>query len=170
MFRCFIDGGTEFGVADLAAEDGGAEGEGRRREGDQEDKVSAAADPVGPEAEKDQSGEAAEPGYVKERGGFFGCLLVHLHGDVAAVVERRLDFAGVEAVVGPMAGLHDKGGDGAGEEAQGKSDSEDGVAAGDEAGDEDGADDDGEGDGQVVEHHVEVLGLPEGGNHKLRLG
>ena len=112
-----MDGGTELGVADLAAEDGGAEGEGGGGEGYQEDKVSAAADPIGPKAEKDQSGEAAEPGHVEKRGGFFGCFLVHLHGDVAAVVERRLDLAGVEAVVGPFPGLHHKGGNGAGEEA-----------------------------------------------------
>ena len=113
----FLDGRTELGVADLAAEDGGAEGEGRRREGDKKNKVGATADPIGPEAEKDQSGEAAEAGDVKERGGLFGRLLVHLHGDVAPVVQRGLDLAGVEAVVGPFPGLHDKRGDGTGEEA-----------------------------------------------------
>ena len=67
-------------MANLAAEDGGAEGKGRGREGDEEDKKSAAADPVGPEAEEDQTGEAAEPGNVEERGGLFCHFLVHFHG------------------------------------------------------------------------------------------
>jgi len=170
VVRSLFHGGPKLGVADLAAEDGGAEGKGRGRDGDKENEVSATADPVGPEAEKDQTGEAAEPGNVEERGGLFGHFLVHFHGDVAAVVERGLDLAGVEAVVSPFPGLHDKGGDDTGEESQGKSNGEDGMAAGDQAGNEDGADDDGKGDRQVVEHHVEMLGLPESGDHGPRVG
>ena len=75
VFGVFFDLGAEFGMADLAAEDGGAEGKGRGREGDKENEVSATADPVGPEAEEDQTGEAAEPGNVEERGGLFGHFL-----------------------------------------------------------------------------------------------
>ena len=83
--------------------------------GDEKDKNGAPADPFGTQAEKDQSGEATEAGDVKERGGLLRGFLMHLHGDVAPVVERGLDVAGVEAVVGPFAGLHDKGGDPGGE-------------------------------------------------------
>ena len=165
-----LDCGSKFRVADLAAEDGGAQGKAGGGEGDEQDKNGAAADPVGPQAEENQSGQAAKAGDVKERSGLFGHLLVHLHGDIAPIVERGLDVAGIEAVVGPFAGLHDKGGDGTGEKSQGQSDGEDCMATGDEAGNEDGADDDGEGDGEVVEHDVEMLGLPEGGNHGPRLG
>jgi len=156
-------------VADLAAEESGAEGEGGGGEGDEQNHVGAAADPVGPETEKDQAGEATEAGDVKEGGRLFRHLLVHLHGDIAAIVEGRLNLAGVEAVVGPFPGLHDERSDGTGKEAEGEGNREDGVAAGNETGNEDGANDDGEGDGQVVEHHMEVLGLPKRRNHGPRV-
>ena len=153
----------------MAAKDGGAQGEAGGGERDEEDKNGAAADPVGPEAEENQSGQAAKAGDVKERSGLFGHLFVHLHGDVAPIVERGLDVAGIEAVVGPFAGLHDVRCDSGSQKSEGEGNGEHGVAAGDQAGEKDGPEKNGKGNGQVVEHHVDVLGLPKSGDHKPRV-
>ena len=72
-------------------------------------------------------------------------------------------MASVEAVISALPRLHHKRSGGPGENAQGKGDRQHGVAFGNEAGDEDGGDEQGQGNRQVVEHHVQVLGLPEGG-------
>jgi hypothetical protein len=157
-------------MADLAAEDGGSEGEGSGGQADQQDEVGATTDPVGPKAKENQAGQTGDSHHIDKRGGFLRHFLVHLHGDVAPVVERGLDLAGVEAVVGAVTGVHDERGHGAGEEAKGEGNGEDRVATGDQPGNQDGADDDGEGDGEMVKHHVEVLGLPEGGDHGPRVG
>ena len=53
-------------MADLVAENGGAAGEAGGHEGDEED----------------QPGNAIQACDVDEGGGFFGHLLLHLHGDV----------------------------------------------------------------------------------------
>ena len=82
MVGGFVDGGSKFRVADLAAEDGGAKGEGGGSQGNDEHKPSATADPVGSPAEKEEAGDAPPPGDIEERGGFFGHLLLHLYGDV----------------------------------------------------------------------------------------
>lgn len=79
-------------------------------------------------------------------------------------------MAAIEPVVGPFPGLHHQGGGEIGEEAKGEGNSEDGVAPGNEAGGKNGSEEEGEGDGQVVEHDVEVLGVPEGGDHASRVG
>ena len=170
MFRRFVYRRAELRVTDLAAEDGGAEGEAGGRQGDQNDNPGATADPGGAEAEEEKPSDAGKAVDIEEGGGFFGGLFMQFHGDVALVVEGGLDVAGVEAVVGALPGLHDKRGGDICKDAQGEGDREDGVAAGNETGGKDGGEEEGEGDRQVVEHHVKMLGLPEGGDHGTRVG
>ena len=169
MLRCFIDWRTKLGVADLAAEDGGADGEGRGQERDEQDQPGAAADPVGPPAEEDQPGDAAQARDIDEGGGFLGHLFVHFHGDVAPGVERGLDLARVEAVVGAVPGLHHEGGGEVAQQAEGKGDGEDGGIPGDQRGGQEGSQEENQSNRQMVEHHVEVLGLPKCRDHHHRV-
>ena len=117
MVGGFVDGGSKFRVADLAAEDGGAKGEGGGSQGNDEHKPSATADPVGSPAEKEEAGDAPQPGDIEERSGFFRGLFMQFHGDIPPVIQRRLDATGVKAVVSAFPGLHDQGGGGAGQDA-----------------------------------------------------
>ena len=153
----------------MAAEDGGADGEGRGHERDEKDQPGTAADPVGPPAEEDQPGDATQARDVDEGGGFLGHLLVHFHGDVAPIVERGLDLAGVEAVVGAVSGVHDERGGEIAEKAEGKGNGEDGGISGDERRSQQGSQEENQGHRQMVEHHVEVLGLPKGRDHHHRV-
>ena len=170
VIRRFVDGWSELGMANLAAEDGRAEGEAGGDERDDEDKPSAAANPIGPPAEEDEAGDASQAGNVEKRGGLFGGFLVHLHGDVAPVVERGLDLASVEPMIGAFPGLHDEGGGEVAQQPEREGHGKDGGVAGDESCDQQGGKEKNKGDGQVVQHHMEVLGLPEGGNHQTRVG
>ena len=157
-------------MADVAAEDGRPEGEAGGEEGDQQDKPGATAHPVGPPAEENEAGDTSQARDIEKGSSLFGGILVHLHGDVAPGVEGGLDLVGIEAVIGALTGLHDQGGGEVGEETERKGNGEDGGVSGDEAGDKKGGKKEDEGDGKVVEHHVQVLGLPESGNHGTRVG
>ena len=170
MFGGFVDLGSKFRVSDMAPERGGAEGEAGGGEGDDEHKPGATADPIGSPAEEKKAGDTPQPGDVKERGGFFRGLLMQFHGDVPPVIQRRLDLPGVKAVVGAFPGLHDERGGEVTQESEGEGDGEDGGIPGDQCGGQKGGQEKDEGDGQMVEHDVEVLGLPESGDHRSRVG
>ena len=67
-------------------------------------------------------------------------------------------------------GLHDERGGEVPQESEGEGDGEDGGIPGDQCGGQKGGQEKDEGDGQMVEHDVEVLGLPESGDHGSRVG
>ena len=97
-------------------------------------------------------------------------ILVHLHGNVPPVIEWRLDLVPVETVIGAFSGLHHEGGGEVAQKAKRKGDSENRRVAGDQADRQQRGEEKYQGNGEVVEHHMEVLGLPEGGDHGSRVG
>lgn len=113
--------------------------------------------PCGTKAKDEKACDGTEANEIKEGSGFFGHILVHFCGDIAALVEGGLDLAHFKTSVGGVSCLHDDRSHEVSQESQGEADRENGFLIQEKACQKNRRDEEGEDDRKVVEHDVEMF-------------